>query len=502
MSIAIDPSVSAFLRSPHGLLIDGESGPARSGAEMPLYDPATGAELARVARAGAEDVDRAVAAARRAFEGSWAGQRPADRERLLLRLAERIEAHGEQLAQLETLNNGKSINLSRALEVGASVEFIRYMAGWATKIEGRSLDLSIAAVPGARYRAYTVPEPVGVVGAIVPWNFPLLMAIWKIVPALACGCTVVLKPADETPLTALRLGQLCLEAGIPPGVVNIVTGTGAEAGAALAAHPGIDKLAFTGSTPVGKLIGHAAVENMTRFSLELGGKSPVIILDDTSLDMAAAGSAGAIFFNQGQVCTAGSRLYVQRKRFDQVLERLAAIAGDLSIGPGLDPTTQINPLVSARQQERVLGMIEGGVAEGASVVCGGGAPGRDGVLRAADDPCRRHPGNAGGARGNLRTGTGRDALRRSRRSGAPGQRQHLRARCEHLVQRPAPGHGPGAEDQGRHRMGECPQPARPVDAVRRLQAVRHRPRDGPCGDRGVHREQVGVHRLLISMKLG
>ncbi|MDU0670468.1 aldehyde dehydrogenase family protein [Pseudomonas aeruginosa] len=378
MSIAIDPSVSAFLRSPHGLLIDGESGPARSGADMPLYDPATGAELARVARAGAEDVDRAVAAARRAFEGNWAGQRPADRERLLLRLAERIEAHGEQLAQLETLNNGKSINLSRALEVGASVEFIRYMAGWATKIEGRSLDLSIAAVPGARYRAYTVPEPVGVVGAIVPWNFPLLMAIWKILPALACGCTVVLKPADETPLTALRLGQLCLEAGIPPGVVNIVTGTGAEAGAALAAHPGIDKLAFTGSTPVGKLIGHAAVENMTRFSLELGGKSPVIILDDTSLDMAAAGSAGAIFFNQGQVCTAGSRLYVQRKRFDQVLERLAAIAGDLSIGPGLDPTTQINPLVSARQQERVLGMIESGVAEGASVVCGGARQGETG----------------------------------------------------------------------------------------------------------------------------
>ena len=353
MSIAIDPSVSAFLRSPHGLLIDGESGPARSGADMPLYDPATGAELARVARAGAEDVDRAVAAARRAFEGNWAGQRPADRERLLLRLAERVEAHGEQLAQLETLNNGKSINLSRALEVGASVEFIRYMAGWATKIEGRSLDLSIAAVPGARYRAYTVPEPVGVVGAIVPWNFPLLMAIWKIVPALACGCTVVLKPADETPLTALRLGQLCLEAGIPPGVVNIVTGTGAEAGASLAAHPGIDKLAFTGSTPV-------------------------IILDDTSLDMAAAGSAGAIFFNQGQVCTAGSRLYVQRKRFDQVLERLAAIAGDLSIGPGLDPTTQINPLVSARQQERVLGMIESGVAEGASVVCGGARQGETG----------------------------------------------------------------------------------------------------------------------------
>ncbi len=377
MSIAIDPSVSAFLRSPHGLLIDGESGPARSGADMPLYDPATGAELARVARAGAEDVDRAVAAARRAFEGSWAGQRPADRERLLLRLAERVEAHGEQLAQLETLNNGKSINLSRALEVGASVEFIRYMAGWATKIEGRSLDLSIAAVPGARYRAYTVPEPVGVVGAIVPWNFPADGDLEdRPGPSLRLHRGPL--PADETPLTALRLGQLCLEAGIPPGVVNIVTGTGAEAGAALAAHPGIDKLAFTGLTPGGQADRACGGGEHDAFFLELGGKSPVIILDDTSLDMAAAGSAGAIFFNQGQVCTAGSRLYVQRKRFDQVLERLAAIAGDLSIGPGLDPTTQINPLVSARQQERVLGMIESGVAEGASVVCGGARQGETG----------------------------------------------------------------------------------------------------------------------------
>ncbi|MBD2837776.1 aldehyde dehydrogenase family protein [Pseudomonas sp. JM0905a] len=380
MSIALDPRVAAFVQARHGLLIDGQSRPALSGADMAVHNPATGEELARVAVAAKADVDQAVAAARRAFEGNWAAQRPADRERLLLKLADLLELHGEELAQLETLNNGKSINLSRAIEVGAGVEYTRYMAGWATKIEGKSLDVSIGAIPGGKYRVYTVPEPVGVVGAIVPWNFPLMMALWKIVPALACGCTVVLKPADETPLTALRLGQLCLEAGIPPGVVNIVTGVGAEAGAALAAHPGIDKLAFTGSTPVGKLIGHAAVENMTRFTLELGGKSPVIVLDDTALDNAAAGAAGAIFFNQGQVCTAGSRLYVQRKSFDQVLERLHGIAGSLSIGPGLDPSAQINPLISAKQQRRVLGMIDSGRAQGASVICGGEAHGEQGFF--------------------------------------------------------------------------------------------------------------------------
>ncbi|MGY3255756.1 aldehyde dehydrogenase family protein [Pseudomonas chlororaphis] len=378
MSIAIDPRVAAFIDSQHGLLIDGRSQPALSGAQMPVFNPATGEELTRVAAGADADIDLAVAAARRAFEGPWAAQRPADRERLLLKLADLLEAHGEELAQLETLNNGQSIHLARALEVGAAAEFTRYMAGWATKIEGKSLDLSIAAVPGARYRAYTVPEPVGVVGAIVPWNFPLLMAIWKIVPALACGCTVVLKPADETPLTALRLSQLCLDAGIAPGVVNVVTGSGAQAGAALAAHKGIDKLAFTGSTQIGKVIGHAAVDNMTRFSLELGGKSPVIVLEDCDPQAAAAGAAGAIFFNQGQVCTAGSRLYIQRAIFDQVLERLSAIAGSLSIGPGLDEQAQINPLISAKQQKRVLDMIGQGVADGARVLCGGVAYGEQG----------------------------------------------------------------------------------------------------------------------------
>ncbi|HXH02029.1 MAG TPA: aldehyde dehydrogenase family protein [Candidatus Competibacteraceae bacterium] len=365
------PQVQAFLARRHGLHIAGQCVPARSGATLPVYNPAEGEVIAHVPAAAAADVDRAVAAARAAFTGAWSRLRPAEREKLLLRLAELIEAHGEELAQLETLNQGKSIVLSRLLEVGHSVEFCRYMAGWATKIEGSTLDLSIPI--GGPYRAFTVREPVGVVGAIIPWNFPLIMALWKIAPTLACGCTVVLKPAEETPLTALRLAELCLEAGIPAGVVNVVTGYGHEAGAALARHPGIDKVAFTGSTEVGKLIGQAALDNMTRFSLELGGKSPVIVLEDMDPAQAAAGAAGAIFFNQGQVCTAGSRLYVQRRRFAAVTEALAELAAGMRIGPGLDPANQINPLVSKRQQERVCGYIELGLAQGARTLCGGAA---------------------------------------------------------------------------------------------------------------------------------
>lgn len=372
-------ATTAFIQRAPRMLIGAHWVEAADGQTMPLRNPATGEQLCLVPRATVDDVDRAVLAARQAFDDSpWTRTRPRERQNLLWKLADLMQRDAELLAQLECLNNGKSAAVAQAMDVQLSIDFLRYMAGWATKIEGKSLDVSIAAVPGAQYRAYTVPEPVGVVGAIVPWNFPLLMAIWKIVPALACGCTVVLKPADETPLTALRLGQLCLEAGIAPGVVNVVTGSGAQAGAALAAHPGIDKLAFTGSTQVGKLIGHAAVDNMTRFSLELGGKSPVIVLDDCDPQTAAAGAAGAIFFNQGQVCTAGSRLYVQRGIYTQVLERLVAIAESLRIGPGLDEQAQINPLISAKQQKRVLQMVQRGVEEGAKVLCGGVAHGEQG----------------------------------------------------------------------------------------------------------------------------
>ncbi|WP_251864509.1 aldehyde dehydrogenase family protein [Achromobacter sp. Marseille-Q4962] len=356
------------------MLIDGEPVRQGEGAPIPVYDPATGRVIAHQPDAGPAQVDLAVRAARRACDApAWRDLLPADRERLLLRLADLVERHGEALARLETLNNGKLLSVARALEVGAGAQWLRYMAGWATKLTGETLGLSIAFPPGVKYSGYTLPQPVGVVAAIIPWNFPLLMAIWKIAPALAAGCTVVLKPAEETPLTALRLAELALEAGFPPGVVNVVTGRGETAGAALAAHPGIDKIAFTGSTEVGKRIGHAAMDGMKRVSLELGGKSPVIVLDDCDADRAVQGAAAAIFFNQGQVCTAGSRLYVQRALYDKVTEGLADLAAGLALGSGFDPATQIGPLVSARHQRRVLDYIGIGKAEGARVLAGGTA---------------------------------------------------------------------------------------------------------------------------------
>lgn len=367
----IDPAVSAFLAKPRGHWIDNKV-VAGQGGKVAVYDPARAEVIAEVPDGTSAEVDAAVAAARRALEGEWAAARPADREAMLYRLSELIGAHGEELAQLETLNQGKSIMMSRMLEVGHSVEFTRYMAGWATKIEGSTLDLSLAFPPGVRYRGMTVREPVGVVGAVIPWNFPLIMAVWKIAPALACGCTVVLKPAEETPLTALRLAELCAEAGIPAGVVNVITGRGETTGAALVSHPGIDKVAFTGSTEVGKKIGHAAIDNMTRFSLELGGKSPVIMLEDVPVEMAVGGSAMSIFFNQGQVCTAGSRLYVQKRIFDDVVGALGQAASAMTVGSGFDPNNQINPLVSERQQKRVCGYINQGLAAGARAIAGGG----------------------------------------------------------------------------------------------------------------------------------
>jgi phenylacetaldehyde dehydrogenase len=245
------------------------------------------------------------------------------------------------------------------------------MAGWATKIEGSSVQPSVPFMPGAQFHGYTLREPVGVVGAIVAWNFPLLLACWKLGPALATGCTVVLKPAEDTPLTALRLGELALEAGYPPGVLNVVPGLGGDAGAALSSHPDVDKLTFTGSTGVGKLIGKAAMDHMTRVTLELGGKSPTIVLEDADPQEAAAGAANAIFFNQGQVCCAGSRLYVQRKLFDNLVADITDIAGRIRLGNGLDPNTEMGPLVSAVQQQRVHGFIEKGLAEGARITTGG-----------------------------------------------------------------------------------------------------------------------------------
>jgi phenylacetaldehyde dehydrogenase len=362
---SLSDATRRFLARPKQLAIGGNWLDARSGATLDVLDPATEQRIASVPAADAADVDAAVKAARAAFESpAWAQMYPAARERLMIRLAELIEAHADELSQIDSLDNGKPVSMARAIDLNACTHFLRYMAGWATKIRGTTLDLTLP-FPNMQHFAYTAKEPIGVVGAIVPWNLPLLMAVLKLGPALATGCTMVLKPAEETPLSALRLAELVEEAGIPAGVFNVVTGYGHIAGAALAAHPGIDKVTFTGSTDVGKQIGKAAVENMTRMSLELGGKSPMIVLQDADVQRAIPGLAFGIFDNQGEVCTAGSRLYVHEKLFDQVVEGVARFASAIKIGPGLHPETQMGPLVSKRQQQRVLGYIESGIADGA-----------------------------------------------------------------------------------------------------------------------------------------
>jgi phenylacetaldehyde dehydrogenase len=371
LSLAQLEAVGFLAQRRRGNFIDGVEAMPANGAYLAVTDPATEMVIAEAPDSDAADVNVAVAAARRAFEGkAWRGLRPADRERLLFRLSLLIEEHAEELSALETLQSGKLQSIARMIDVGSGAEFVRYMAGWATKLEGQTLANSIP-LPGPQWITYTQREPIGVVGAIVPWNFPLAIALWKVAPALATGCTVVLKPSEETPLTALRLAELAIEAGFPPGVLNVVCGRGATAGAALASHPGIDKISFTGSTPVGRAIGHAAVDNMTRFTLELGGKSPMIVLADADPEQVARGAVNAIFFNQGQVCTAGSRIYVQRKRFDEVVQRLAVAAETMKIGSGFDPETQLGPVVSKRHFERVMGYIDGAKAEGATVLTGG-----------------------------------------------------------------------------------------------------------------------------------
>jgi phenylacetaldehyde dehydrogenase len=279
--------------------------------------------------------------------------------------------HLEELAELETLDNGKPISVTRGVDVPLTAELFHYMAGWANKLEGNTIPLSVPYTPGAMYHAYTLREPLGVVGQIVPWNFPLLMAAWKLGPALAGGNTVVFKPAEHTPLTALRLGELIMEAGFPKGVVNIVPGPGAVAGEALAAHPDVDKIAFTGSTAVGKRIIAAATGNLKKVTLELGGKSPNVVFADADMELAIPGAASAIFFNHGQVCSAGSRLYVEDSAFDEVTEGVADVAKKMKVGPGIDPTTEMGPLVAEEQLDRVWDYVESGYAEGARALTGG-----------------------------------------------------------------------------------------------------------------------------------
>jgi len=368
----LSAATRAFFDTPRRMLVGGQWIDAAAGATLDVLDPATGRKIAAAPAATAGDVDRAVQAARAAFEtGPWPASTPAQRERLLHKLADLLDANAQELAEIECLDNGKTVAMAK-VDVALAVDFLRYMAGWATKIEGSTVEVPLPALRGAQTFGYTRREPVGVVGAIIPWNFPLLMAAWKIGPALTCGCTVVLKPAEETPLSALRIGALALEAGYPAGVLNVVTGIGHIAGAALAAHAGVNKIAFTGSTEVGKLVGKAAIDNMTRVTLELGGKSPVIVLEDADPAKAAAGAAQAIFYNHGQVCTAGSRLYVQRARYDDVVGEVAKRAEKMKLGAGMSPDTQMGPLVSEQQLQRVCGYIESGKQQGARLVAGGG----------------------------------------------------------------------------------------------------------------------------------
>jgi phenylacetaldehyde dehydrogenase len=383
-ALKIDPledKIHNFISRTHKILINGKWVEAASGKTFATYNPATGEVLARVAEGDREDIDRAVKAARNAFEtGRWSQLTASERGRVIWKLADLLEENLEEFAELESLDNGKPLKIARAADVPLTVDLFRYFAGWATKIEGNTIPISVPYAPGAKFLAYTLREPVGVVGQIIPWNFPLLMAAWKLGPALATGNTVVLKPAEQTPLTALRLGELIQEAGIPDGVVNIVPGYGETAGAALAAHPGVDKVAFTGSTEVGKLILQAAAGNLKKVSLELGGKSPNVVFADVDLDAAIAGAAGAIFFNHGQCCCAGSRLYVENKVFDQVVEGVAQHAEKINVGSGQDESTDMGPLVSAEQLNRVCGYLESGLSEGAKAVVGGGRHGDKGYF--------------------------------------------------------------------------------------------------------------------------
>lgn len=363
---------SSFLKQKRKkLLINNQWVDAVSGKTFKVLDPATGIELADVAWGGQEDIQRAVKAARKAFEApSWRKMTPSERGKKIWKLADLIEQHLEEFAYLETLDNGKPLTTARVADIPLVVDHFRYYAGWATKIEGDTIPVSVPYASGAQFFNYTLREPVGVVGQIIPWNFPLLMAAWKLGAALACGNCIVLKPAEQTPLSALRLGELIVDAGFPEGVVNIVTGDG-ETGAALSMHPDVDKIAFTGSTEVGRKIITASAGNLKRVSLELGGKSPNIVFADASLDVAIKGAASAIYFNHGQCCCAGSRLYIQKKVYNEVLEGIAEYSKKIKVGHGLDPKTEMGPLVSEEQLNRVLNYIDLGKQEGAKVLAGG-----------------------------------------------------------------------------------------------------------------------------------
>ncbi|WP_106477974.1 aldehyde dehydrogenase family protein [Phytohalomonas tamaricis] len=370
---AASEAVQAFFKRATGSFINGDF--RAEGNSRDIIDPSSGEPLATIAEGNKELTDEAVALTKASFDDRrWRDLSPAARERTLLRFADLVEQHGEELAQIETLNQGKSIHIARAVDVGFSVDFIRYMAGWTTKLEGSTREVSIGMPEGTRFNAYTLRQPLGVVAAIVPWNFPMMIALWKVVPALAAGCSVVLKPASETPLSVLRLAEIAVEAGLPKGVFNVVLGSGSVVGTRLAEHPDVQKVTFTGSTAIGKQIGHAAVEHMAHFSLELGGKNPMLVLEDADLEKAVNGALMGGLLNQGQVCAAASRFYVHRSLHDEFCQRLAGAVDGMQAGPGMDPQAQVTPLVSQRQQQSVLAYVERARDQGAEVHVGAEVP--------------------------------------------------------------------------------------------------------------------------------
>ncbi len=496
MELQVEPKVNEFVTGQHKLLIDGEWVDSASGRTFETLNPATEEKLADVAWGEAEDIDRAVRAARRAFadDSPWRKMSASARGRLIYKISELIEDHADEFAALEALDNGKPVAVAKAADVALAADLFRYMAGWPTKIEGNTIPVS-AVVTGGEFMGMTLKEPVGVVGQIIPWNFPLLMAAWKLGPVLAAGCTVVLKPAEQTPLSALRLGELMMEAGVPDGVVNIVTGFG-EAGAALAAHDGVDKVAFTGSTEVGKLIVEAASGNLKKVSLELGGKSPNVVFKDADMDLAIPGAANGIFFNHGQCCNAGSRLFVEADVYDEVVEGVAEQARNIKVGSGLDPDTNMGPLVSDEQFEKVLGYLDQGREAGAEAYIGGSRVGNRGYF----------------VEPTILTNTSPDMSVIQEEifgpvvaaipfddpdAGPPGRQRHeLRSGGRRLHPRHLQGLQDGQAPARGHRLGELLPRLRRGDAVRRLQGERLGPRDGPRRSQQLPGDQVGRHRPL------
>ena len=489
----LDQNVSKFISKTHKILINGKWVEAASGKTFPTYNPATGDVLSRVAEGDKEDINRAVKAARAAFDsGPWSKITPSERGRMIWKLGDLIEKHLEEFAQLESLDNGKPLSVARVADVPLAADLFRYMAGWATKIEGNTIPISSGGGT-TQFLAYTVREPVGVVGQIIPWNFPLLMAAWKLGPALATGCTVVLKPAEQTPLTALLLGELIQEAGIPDGVVNIVPGYGETAGAALAAHPDVDKVAFTGSTEVGKLILQAAAGNLKKVSLELGGKSPNIVLDDADVDSAIPGAASAIFFNHGQCCCAGSRLFVENDIFDKVVDGVAKLCQQHSRRPRNGSLERHGAARFRRTTESSLRLSRIGTLGRRK----GGhrriARRRQRLLRKAHGPREHQRKNESGAGRNFRARGHGDSLPQRRGNRRESQQLDLRSGGRRLDSRHQESSQAREPAPRRNRVDQLLQRVRRRAPLRRIQTVRLGPRDGPRSPRAVHRGQGRLH---------